>query len=70
MLRPATLHVPSRPTRLPRTEVCEGETVDASEVAGAIAEAASGLRFGSIEVVVHEGRIVQIVRTEKRRILR
>lgn len=33
-----------------------------------IAEAASSIRYGSIEVVIHEGRIVQIERKEKIRI--
>lgn len=28
----------------------------------------AGLRFGSVEVVVHDGRVVQIERTEKIRI--
>jgi hypothetical protein len=30
-----------------------------------ILDALRGLRFGSVEIVVHEARIVQIVRTEK-----
>jgi hypothetical protein len=33
-----------------------------------IAEAARSIRYGSIEVVIHEGRIVQIERKEKIRI--
>ena len=33
-----------------------------------IAEAARSIRYGSIEVVIHEGRIVQIERREKIRI--
>lgn len=33
-----------------------------------IAEAARAIRYGSIEVVIHEGRIVQIERREKIRI--
>jgi hypothetical protein len=33
-----------------------------------IAEAARTIRYGSIEVVIHEGRIVQIERREKIRI--
>jgi hypothetical protein len=43
---------------------------DPTELVTAVTEAAKGLRFGSIEVVVHEGRVVQVVRTEKRRVLR
>lgn len=30
-----------------------------------ILEALRGLRFGSVEIVVHEARVVQITRTEK-----
>jgi hypothetical protein len=48
----------------------ECEVLDLAEVTEAVATAAKGLRYGSIEIVVHEGRVVQIVRTEKRRILR
>ena len=43
---------------------------ETSDLVAAVTEAAQGLRFGSIEVVVHEGRVVQVVRTEKRRVLR
>jgi hypothetical protein len=32
-----------------------------------IIEAMRGLRFGSLEIVVHEGRVVQIERREKLR---
>jgi hypothetical protein len=35
------------------------------QLAESILEALRGLRFGSVEVVVHEARIVQIIRTEK-----
>jgi hypothetical protein len=44
------------------------QDVDPSELAEAVIEAARGLRYGSIEVVVHEARVVQVVRTEKRRV--
>ncbi|MBI3830563.1 MAG: YezD family protein [Planctomycetes bacterium] len=33
-----------------------------------IAKALRGLRFGSIEIVVHDGRVVQIERKEKLRL--
>jgi hypothetical protein len=65
MLRYADAPGTARSARPP-----EEETQDFSEIAGAVVEAAKGLRYGSIEVVVHEGRVVQIVRTEKRRVLR
>jgi hypothetical protein len=35
------------------------------QLAESILEALRGLRFGSVEIVVHEARVVQIVRTEK-----
>jgi hypothetical protein len=44
--------------------------LDATELREAVTAAARGLRYGSIEVVVHDARIVQIIRTEKRRIAR
>jgi hypothetical protein len=44
--------------------------LDCIDAADAVVEAARGLRYGSIEVVVHDGRIVQVVRIEKRRIAR
>lgn len=34
-----------------------------------VREALSGLRFGSVAITVHEGRVVQIDVTEKRRLL-
>jgi hypothetical protein len=43
---------------------------DLSEITEAVAAAAKGLRFGSIEIVVHDARVVQIIRTEKRRLVR
>ncbi len=33
-----------------------------------VREALSGLRFGSVSITVHEGRVVQIDVTEKRRL--
>jgi hypothetical protein len=49
----------------PRTDV-----TDEAELTDAVLAAAKGLRYGSIEVVVHDSRVVQIIRTEKRRILK
>lgn len=34
-----------------------------------VREALSGLRFGSVSITVHEGRVVQIDVTEKRRLV-
>jgi hypothetical protein len=38
------------------------------QVLDEISQALSGLRFGSIEIVVHEGKVTQIERKEKFRI--
>ncbi|HEY1696028.1 MAG TPA: YezD family protein [Polyangiaceae bacterium] len=60
----------STPLRsLPR-EASAGDAPDIPELAEAVTQAARGLRYGSIEVVVHDARVVQIIRTEKRRIER
>lgn len=32
-----------------------------------IADAVTGLQYGTVQIVVHDGRIVQIERTERRR---
>lgn len=41
---------------------------EATAVAKKILDALRGLRFGSVEITVHEGRIVQIERREKCRL--
>ena len=46
------------------------DAASANELAEAVTAAARGLRYGSIEVVVHDARVVQIIRTEKRRIVK
>ncbi|MET0361058.1 MAG: YezD family protein [Sphingobium sp.] len=43
-------------------------TVDHDAVIEQISHALSGLRFGAISVVVHDGRVTQIDVTEKRRL--
>lgn len=60
----------STPLRSVPREHSAGEASDVPELAEAVTEAARGLRYGSIEVVIHDARIVQIIRTEKRRIER
>ncbi len=42
-------------------------TLDLDDLVEAVTSAAKGLRYGSIEIVVHESRVVQVIRTEKRR---
>jgi len=43
-------------------------TIQAGEVERQIANALRGLRYGSVEIVVHDGRVVQIERKEKVRL--
>jgi len=38
-----------------------------TEIADQIATVLQGIRFGSVEIVIHEGKIVQIERREKLR---
>lgn len=38
-----------------------------SEVVAQIASILQGIRFGSVEIVIHEGKVVQIERREKLR---
>jgi hypothetical protein len=50
-----------------------GHSGDASELQSErlkdkILRALSGIRYGSVEIIVHEGRVVQIERTEKLRL--
>lgn len=49
-----------------------GPDIDAAErleqSIASVREALSGLRFGSVSMTVHEGRVVQIDVTEKRRL--
>jgi hypothetical protein len=37
------------------------------EIANRIALAVQGIRFGSVEIIIHEGKVVQIERREKLR---
>ena len=43
---------------------------DEAELTRAVLAAAKGLRWGSIEIVLHDGHVVQISRTEKKRIVK
>ena len=44
-----------------------GKAQLATEIADQIALFLQGIRFGSIEIVVHDGKVVQIERREKLR---
>ena len=46
----------------PVKDPSQAETI--AEIAAAVAE----IRFGSVEIVIHDGRIVQLIRTEKVRV--
>ncbi|MGE5663013.1 MAG: YezD family protein [Deltaproteobacteria bacterium] len=57
----------SRPSRFPGEPESPGAAA-APEVALEILGALQDIRFGSIEIVVHNGRVVQIERKEKFRV--
>ena len=44
------------------------ETKTMNEVVAAIQQALDSLKFGSIEITVHDGKVVQIERKEKIRV--
>ena len=43
------------------------KTQQTSEIADQIATLLQGIRFGSVEIVIHDGKVVQIERKEKLR---
>lgn len=45
-----------------------GDVEAVTELAHQLHRAVKGLRFGTVEIVVHEGRIVQVERREKYRL--
>ena len=42
-------------------------TIQTEQISQRILRALRGIRYGSIEIIVHDGRVVQIERTEKLR---
>jgi hypothetical protein len=55
----------------PRTlHAVDGAATDDATVLESIVAALRGVRFGSVEIIVHDGRVVQIIRTEKLRVER
>lgn len=54
-----------RPQPVPRVA---RDTPPENSVLDNVAKALAGLRFGSIEIVVHEGKVTQIERKEKLRL--
>jgi hypothetical protein len=42
--------------------------IDTDDLSPTVLRALSGLRFGSVEIVVHDGRVVQIERRERVRL--
>ncbi|MDF9392247.1 MULTISPECIES: YezD family protein [Methylococcus] len=49
----------------PKTPPSESASATPETPAALIIQALTGLRFGSVEITVHEGRVVQIERREK-----
>lgn len=56
-----------QPISSARSEGADG-VADSDAISRQIARAIGSLRFGSVEITVHEGRIVQIERREKVRL--
>ena len=44
-----------------------GKEQQAPDIAHQIAAALQGIRFGSVEIIIHDGKVVQIERKEKLR---
>jgi hypothetical protein len=57
------------PTQHPATGGDSDQARDAY-VIGRVREALQGMRFGEVRIVVHDGIVVQVERTEKLRLLR
>ena len=45
----------------------QSQTLSTNTIADQIAQIVQGIRFGSVEVVIHDGKVVQIERKEKLR---
>jgi hypothetical protein len=43
------------------------DVLDDTLVEREILDAVRGIRFGSVEIVIHDARVVQVIRTEKKR---
>ena len=43
----------------------QGKDQDVTEISQQIAKVLSGIRFGSVEIIIHESKVVQIERKEK-----
>jgi hypothetical protein len=52
------------------TEVIAGETTDLEQALRQVKRALSGLKFGTISIIVQDGVVVQVERTEKFRLRR
>lgn len=59
--------MPELKQHLPQPPQAIKQDVEA-EFLEAVARARAGLRFGSIEIIVHEGKVTQIERKEKFRL--
>lgn len=43
----------------------QGKDQDVTEISQQIAKVLSGIRYGSVEIIIHESKVVQIERKEK-----
>ena len=54
--------------RMPETTTGDPASAMIEESLAAVREALTGLRYGAVQLTIHEGRVVQIDVTEKRRL--
>lgn len=54
--------------RMPETTTGDPASALIEESLAAVREALTGLRYGAVQLTIHEGRVVQIDVTEKRRL--
>ena len=54
-------------TELPRDFAADRKVADEGNVLAVVAEAAGRLRFGAIQLTIHNGKIVQLDVTERQR---
>jgi hypothetical protein len=54
--------------RLPENKAGDPAPALIEESLAAVREALTGLRYGAVQLTIHEGRVVQIDVTEKRRL--
>ena len=67
MTAPGQPAVPAQPSESPDSRQAETSRLLDESIAS-VREALAGLRYGQVAITVHEGRVVQIDVTEKKRL--